>query len=216
MANNREAISAKQQEIIDFIRNSIVSKGYAPSVRDICDAVHLKSTSSVAAHLDTLEEKGYIRRASNKSRTIEILDDDMSPERIEISNIPVYGHVAAGAPIMTQDNFKEYFPIPVDYLPNSQCIFVTVKGDSMIDIGIYTGDYVLVEKCDTVANGDIALVKVTDSLTYDATYTIKRFYKEPDRIRLHPENEELEDMFFAPEECEIVGKVLSLYRKHIL
>ena len=133
-------ISAKQKEILEFIKDQILTRGFPPSVRDICEAVHLKSTSSVHAHLETLEKNGYIRRDPTKPRAIEILDDTFNLTRREVTNVPLVGRVAAGEPLLAQENIENYFPIPVEMRPNSNTFMLTVKGESMITAGILDGD----------------------------------------------------------------------------
>ena len=137
-------ISAKQKEILEYIKSEILSKGYPPAVREICEAVDLKSTSSVHSHLETLEKNGYIRRDPTKPRAIEILDDDFNLTRREVVNVPIVGHVAAGEPILATENIENYFPIPVEYMPNEETFMLKVKGESMINAGIFDGDNVLV------------------------------------------------------------------------
>ena len=136
-------ISAKQKEILEYIKGEILSKGYPPAVREICEAVDLKSTSSVHSHLETLEKNGYIRRDPTKPRAIEILDDDFNLTRREVVNVPIVGHVAAGEPILATENIENYFPIPVEYMPNEETFMLKVKGESMINAGIFNGDMFL-------------------------------------------------------------------------
>ena len=147
-------ISAKQKEILEYIKSEILSKGYPPAVREICEAVDLKSTSSVHSHLETLEKNGYIRRDPTKPRAIEILDDDFNLTRREVVNVPIVGHVAAGEPILATENIENYFPIPVEYMPNEETFMLKVKGESMINAGIFNGDNVLVKKQPNAENGD--------------------------------------------------------------
>ena len=165
-------ISAKQKEILEYIKSEILSKGYPPAVREICEAVDLKSTSSVHSHLETLEKNGYIRRDPTKPRAIEILDDDFNLTRREVVNVPIVGHVAAGEPILATENIENYFPIPVEYMPNEETFMLKVKGESMINAGIFNGDNVLVKKQPSAENGDIVVALVDDSAT------VKTFYKE--------------------------------------
>ena len=139
-------ISAKQKEILEYIKEEILNKGYPPSVRDICQAVHLKSTSSVHSHLETLEKNGYIRRDPAKPRAIEILDDSYNMIRKEMVSIPVVGRVAAGAPLLAVENIESYFPLPAEYVPRGQAFMLRVQGDSMIDAGIFDGDLIMVEQ----------------------------------------------------------------------
>ena len=171
-------ISAKQQEILEYIKETILKKGYPPSVREICEAVHLKSTSSVHSHLETLEENGYIRRDPTKPRTIEILDDNFNLTRREMVNIPVLGTVAAGQPILAQENIENYFPIPAELLPNQKTFMLRVKGDSMINAGIFNGDQIIVAQQETAENGEIVVALLDDSAT------VKRFIKENGHFHL--------------------------------
>ncbi len=197
-------ITQKQSEILEYIKSQILNKGYPPSVRDICSAVNLKSTSSVHAHLESLEKNGYIRRDPTKPRTIEIIDDNFNLTRREMVNVPVLGQVAAGEPILAVDNITGYFPIPSEFMPNEETFILTVKGDSMINIGIYNGDQIVVEKCNTTENGEIIVALIDDSAT------VKRFYKENGHIRLQPENDFMDPIIV--DDCMILGKVIGLMR----
>ncbi len=197
-------ISAKQQEILDYIKSQILERGFPPSVRDICEAVHLKSTSSVHSHLETLEKNGYIRRDPTKPRAIEILDDSFNFNRREMTNVPVVGRVAAGEPILAQENIEDYFPIPVEYMPNQQTFMLTVKGESMINAGILDGDMVLVEQQNTAENGEIVVALIDDSAT------VKTFYKEEGVIRLQPENDTMDPIIVT--DVTILGKVIGVFR----
>lgn len=200
-------ITAKQSEILEYIKNQIVNKGYPPSVRDICEAVHLKSTSSVHAHLETLEKNGYIRRDPTKPRAIEIIDDNFNLTRREVVNVPLIGQVAAGQPILAIENITNYFPIPAEFLNNSETFMLNVKGDSMINMGIYDGDMIIVRRQQTADNGEVIVALVDDSAT------VKRFYKEDGHYRLQPENDFMDPIIV--DNVEIVGKVIGLIRLHI-
>lgn len=209
-------ISAKQREILEFIKSEILQRGYPPAVREICEAVHLKSTSSVHSHLETLEKNGYIRRDPTKPRAIEIMDDDFQSVRLgsaenisnaistEMVNIPIVGTVAAGQPILAQENIESYFPMPVHMVPNAETFVLKVKGDSMINVGIYDGDSIFVEKCETARNGDMVVALVDDSAT------VKTFYKENGHYRLQPENDSMDPIIV--DECQVLGKVFGLFR----
>lgn len=197
-------ITAKQQEILEYIKETILKKGYPPAVREICEAVRLKSTSSVHSHLEQLEKNGYIRRDPTKPRTIEIIDDCFNLTRREVVNVPLIGTVAAGAPLLAQENIENYFPIPVEMLPNKETFMLNVKGDSMIDVGIFNGDKVIVEQTSTARNGEIVVAMVDDSAT------VKTFYKENGHFRLQPENPALEPIIV--DEVNILGKVIGLFR----
>ena len=197
-------ISAKQQEILEYIKSQILERGFPPSVRDICEAVHLKSTSSVHSHLETLEKNGYIRRDPTKPRAIEILDDTFNFNRRELVNVPIVGRVAAGEPLLAEQNIENYFPIPMDYMPNNQTFMLKVRGDSMINIGIYDGDFVLVEQTPTARNGEVVVALVEDGAT------VKRFFKEEGIYRLQPENDALDPIIVS--EVQIMGKVIGVFR----
>ncbi len=153
-------ITAKQKEILEYIKYEILNKGYPPAVREICEAVHLKSTSSVHAHLESLEKNGYIRRDPTKPRAIEIMDENFNLTRREIVNVPVIGSVAAGQPILAVENIESYFPIPAEMMPNQEAFVLKVKGESMVDAGIFDGDHVLVQKQPTAENGEIVVLDV--------------------------------------------------------
>ena len=197
-------ITKKQQEILDYIKDEILSKGYPPAVREICEAVNLKSTSSVHSHLETLEKNGYIRRDPTKPRAIEICDDSFQMVRTEMVSMPVIGQVAAGQPILAQQNIDSYFPVPADRVPKGESFILNVKGDSMINAGILNGDQILVNVCNTANNGDIVVALIDDSAT------VKTFYKENGHIRLQPENDTMEPIIV--EDCQILGKVFGILR----
>ncbi|MBE5887439.1 MAG: transcriptional repressor LexA [Lachnospiraceae bacterium] len=197
-------ITDKQKEILEFMKQEILNKGYPPTVRDICEAVKLKSTSSVHSHLETLEKNGYIRRDPTKPRAIEIIDDNFNLTRREVANVPMVGRVAAGEPILAVENVESYFPIPTEYMPNAEAFMLKVKGESMINAGIFDGDNVLVEKCNTARNGDMVVALVDDSAT------VKTFYKEANHIRLQPENDTMDPIIV--DNCEILGKVFGVFR----
>ena len=197
-------ISKKQLEILEYIKSEILRIGYPPAVREICEAVNLRSTSSVHAHLESLEKNGYIRRDPTKPRAIEIIDDTFNLTRREMVNVPMVGQVAAGEPILAEQNISNYFPIPMEFMPNNDTFMLTVKGESMINVGIYDGDYVLVEKCQTARNGEIVVALVDDSAT------VKTFYKEDGYYRLQPENDSMDPIIVL--ECQILGKVIGVFR----
>lgn len=197
-------ITDKQREILEYIKEMILKKGYPPAVREICEAVHLKSTSSVHSHLESLEKNGYIRRDPTKPRTIEILDDDFALTRRELVNVPVIGTVAAGTPILAEQNIEDYLPIPAGILPNKEVFMLKVKGNSMIEAGIYNGDKVIVAKQPNAENGDKVVALVDDSAT------VKTFYKENGHFRLQPENPSMDPIIL--DQVEILGKVIGLFR----
>ena len=202
MANGK--ISKKQSEILEYIKEQILEKGYPPAVREICEAVHLKSTSSVHAHLETLEKNGYIRRDPTKPRAIEICDDSFQLVRNEMTSIPIIGTVAAGQPILATENIEGYFPVPVDMVPNAETFILKVKGDSMINAGIFSGDQIFVERTNVDRNGDMVVALVDDSAT------VKTFYKEQGHVRLQPENDTMDPIIV--DDCDILGKVFGVFR----
>ena len=192
-------ISAKQREILEEIKQAILNKGYPPTVRELCDACNLKSTSSVHAHLETLEKNGYLKRDPSKPRAIEIVDDNFNMIRREVVNVPVVGNVAAGQPLLAVQNIEEYFPIP-----QHQAFMLRVKGESMINAGILDGDTIIVQQQDTANNGDMVVALVDDSAT------VKTFYKENGHIRLQPENDTMDPIIV--DNCVILGKVFGVFR----
>ena len=197
-------ISKKQSEILEYIKSEILQRGYPPAVREICEAVNLKSTSSVHSHLETLEKNGYIRRDPTKPRAIEIIDDTFNLTRRDMVQVPIIGRVAAGEPLLAQENIEEYFPIPSDFMPNNDTYMLKVKGESMINAGILDGDYVLVEKKETDGNGDMVVALVEDGAT------VKTFYKEEGIYRLQPENDSMDPIIVS--EVSILGKVIGVFR----
>ena len=198
-------ISAKQQEILEYIKKQILDHGYPPAVREICAAVNLKSTSSVHSHLATLEKNGYIRRDPTKPRAIEIVDDEFNINRRELSNIPIIGEVAAGQPILAEQNIAGYFPVSSDDLPSGELFVLKVRGESMINVGIYDGDQIFVQQTPVARNGDIIVALVDDSAT------VKTYYKEDGRYRLQPENDTMDPIYV--DEVVILGKVVGLFRR---
>lgn len=197
-------ISVKQQEILDYIKEEILKKGYPPTVREICETVHLKSTSSVHSHLETLEKNGYIRRDPTKPRAIEICDDSFQAVRTEMVSIPIVGNVAAGQPILAEENIMDYFPVPADIVPKGESFILNVRGDSMVNAGILNGDRVFVNSCSTAKNGEIIVALIEDSAT------VKTFYKENGHIRLQPENDTMDPIIV--EDCKILGRVYGIFR----
>lgn len=196
-------ISPKQLEILEYIKSQILERGFPPAVRDICEAVHLKSTSSVHSHLETLEKNGYIRRDPTKPRAIEILDDSFNMRR-EMVNVPIIGRVAAGEPILAEQNIEDYFPIPMEFMPNNQTFILKVQGESMINAGILDGDMVIVEQRATARNGEMVVALIEDGAT------VKTFYKEDGHIRLQPENDTMDPIIVT--DVQILGKVIGLFR----
>lgn len=201
---SRTKPSGKQLEILDYIKRTILEKGYPPAVREICEAVHLRSTSSVHAHLEALERNGCIRRDPTKPRTIEILDETFNFPRRELVNVPIVGQVAAGEPILAEQNIVDYFPLPVDMLPNQETFILKVHGDSMMNAGILDGDDLIVAKQSYAMNGQIVVAMIEDGAT------VKRFYKEKGYYRLQPENDAM-DPIIVPE-VSILGRAVGLLR----
>ncbi|MCM1027487.1 MAG: transcriptional repressor LexA [Roseburia sp.] len=197
-------ITPKQQEILDYIKDEILKKGYPPTVREICETVRLKSTSSVHSHLETLEKNGYIRRDPTKPRAIEICDEGFQMVRTEMVSIPVVGNVAAGQPILAEENIQEYFPVPADVVPRGESFILNVRGESMINAGIFDGDRVFVNACNTANNGEIVVALIDDSAT------VKTFYRENGYVRLQPENDNMDPIIV--DNCQILGKVYGVLR----
>lgn len=197
-------ITPKQQEILDYIKDEILKKGYPPTVREICETVSLKSTSSVHSHLESLEKNGYIRRDPTKPRAIEVCDESFQMVRTEMVSLPVIGNVAAGQPILAEENIVEYFPVPADVVPKGESFILNVRGDSMVNAGIFNGDRVFVNSCNTARNGEIVVALIDDSAT------VKTFYRENGHIRLQPENDTMDPIIV--EECQILGKVFGVFR----
>ncbi|MCM3748960.1 transcriptional repressor LexA [Paenibacillus pasadenensis] len=201
-------VSNRQQAILDFIKNEVRDKGYPPSVREIGEAVGLASSSTVHGHLDRLEKKGLIRRDPTKPRAIEILDGDATAELpfpTAVSKIPVVGKVTAGVPITATENIEEYFPLPTHFVGDHEVFMLSVVGESMIEAGIHSGDYVIVRQQASASNGDIVV-----AMTEDDEATVKTFYKEKDHIRLQPENSSMEPIRLK--NVSILGKVIGLFR----
>lgn len=201
-----EPISQKQMEIYNFLKTYIKDKAYPPSVREICAAVSLKSTSTVHAHLKTLEKKGYINRESTKTRALEIIE--FTERKKELLEIPIVGKVTAGEPILAIENIEDTFQIPINYIKssNKELFILKVSGDSMIEAGIHDGDLAIIEKTNVAENGEIVVVLI------DNEATIKRFFKEKNYYRLQPENSTIEPIIVT--ECSILGKLTGLYRKY--
>ncbi|MFX0549029.1 transcriptional repressor LexA [Hathewaya histolytica] len=196
---------SKQLEIYEYIKSQIQSKGYPPSVREICKSVGLSSTSTVHGHLSRLEQKGYIRRDPTKPRAIEILKESLIKK--EMVDIPIIGKVTAGQPILAVENIEDTFSIPLNYVKNNKELFMLkVSGESMIDSGILDGDYAIIEKCNVAQNNDIVVALI------DNEATIKRFFKENGYYRLQPENSTMEPIIVN--ECSIVGKLVGIYRRY--
>ncbi len=200
-----ETLTKRQEEILNFIKSEVQAKGYPPSVREIGKAVGLSSSSTVHAHLSQLEKKGYIRRDPTKPRAIELLEEDFYSAYRDISPVPVVGSVTAGQPILAEENIIDYFPLPKDFVKQDSIFMLSVEGESMINAGIFHGDYIAVRQQSTAANGDIVVALIDD----DAT--VKRFYKEDNQVRLQPENDYYEPLLLNS--VNILGKVVGLFRK---
>lgn len=196
---------SKQMEIYDYIKKHLRDKGYPPSVREICLAVGLSSTSTVHGHLERLEKKGLIKRDPTKPRAIEIMENSIYKK--ELLSIPIIGTVRAGVPILAVENIEDNFLIPIDYVKSDNELFIlTIRGESMIDAGITDGDLVIIEKVNTAENGDIVVAMI------DNEATIKRFFKENNHIRLQPENKTMEPIIV--DDCNIIGRLVGLYREY--
>ncbi len=193
-----------QKKIYEFIKSYINEKSYPPSVREICAAVGLSSTSTVHGHLARLEKKGLIKRDPTKPRTIEIVEKDAKKEMI---NIPVLGTITAGLPILAEENIEDIFPLPIEHVRSNKELFMLhVKGDSMIEAGIHNGDLAIIEKDNYAENGTIVVALI------DNEATLKRFFKEKDHIRLQPENRSMSPIIV--DNCTILGKLVGLYREY--
>lgn len=197
-------ITPKQQEILNYIKEEILKRGYPPTVREICETVNLKSTSSVHSHLETLEKNGYIRRDPTKPRAIEICDDSFQMVRTEMVSIPIIGNVAAGQPILAEENIQDYFPVPADVVPKGESFILNVRGDSMINAGIFSGDRIFVQSGNTATNGSIVVAMIDDSAT------VKTFYRENGHVRLQPENDDMDPIIV--DDCQILGTVFGVLR----
>ena len=199
----KEAIE-KQQKILEFVTSFMDENGYPPSIREICKGVGLSSTSTVHAHLESLKRKGLLEKANSKSRGLRVKKYDVNVEN-EFVNVPLIGSVAAGSPILATENFERTFPIPTDFVGESPSFMLKVKGESMIDAGIFNGDYIIVKQQAVANNGEIVVALIDDEAT------VKRFYKEKDFIRLQPENSTMEPIIVK--EVAILGKVVGVIRK---
>ena len=204
-----EDLSDKQVKILNFIKEEIYNKGYPPSVREICKAVNLKSTSTVHSHLNKLEDKKYIRKGNNKNRAIELINNEVNKydsEKKEMTNLPLIGDIAAGSPILAYENVEDVYPIPIDWVGKEESFMLQVKGDSMIDAGIFSGDYVIISKQYTASNGQIVAALIDDEAT------LKTFYKEKNYIRLQPENKNMEPII--AKDVEILGVLKCVIRRY--
>ena len=201
-------LSPKQILILEFIKEQIAIKGYPPSVRETCDAVGLKSTSTVHSHLNKLEKYGYIRRDPTKPRAIEVLDGCKMTFNQQILSLPLVGQVTAGQPILAKENIEEYIPFPANFIKGNDNFVLKIKGDSMINSGILNGDYVIVDRKNTSANGEIVV-----ALIHKEYATVKRFFNEDnDMIRLQPENDFLDPIMLSHKDVEVIGIVTGVFR----
>jgi len=201
-------LSKKQIDIMNFIKAQVAKHGYPPSVREICAAVNLKSTSTVHSHLSKLEEKGYIKKDPSKPRAIGVMHDELETiiEK-DVVGVPVIGKVTAGEPILAIENIEDYVTLPQSFIHGNDNFILKVKGSSMVEAGIMDGDYIIVKKQASAQNGEIVVALLDDN-----TATVKRFYKETDRIRLQPENSSMEPIY--AQNVAIVGIVKGLFRKY--
>ena len=216
MKKDSNELNKREKAIMKFIEKQVIANGYPPSVREIGKAVGLKSTATVHGYLAKLEQKGYIKKESQKGRTLKLLKggakEDKNQTAIkefysgkEMVEVPVIGKITAGAPILAVENITDTFPIPIDFVGNSESFMLTVRGESMIEAGILDGDYILVKKQNTANNGEIVVALIEEEAT------VKTFYKEKDHIRLQPENSTM-DPIIVPD-CKILGKVAGVFRK---
>ena len=205
MINTDKALTTRQRQILEYIRECVHKFGYPPSVREICKEVGLSSTSTVHGYLNRLEHLGYIRRDPTKNRTIELLDEGSWRSK-KIVPMPLIGQVRAGAPILAEECIEDVYPFAADFVGNDDCFMLTVKGDSMKNAGISEGDLLVVRQQDTAENGEIVVALLDDEAT------VKRYYREENAIRLQPENEDYDPIY--TKSCHILGKVIGLWRKY--
>ncbi|MER3460486.1 MAG: repressor LexA, partial [candidate division GAL15 bacterium] len=195
-------LTRRQRQILDFVIEYTRRRGYPPSVRDIGNALHLTSSSTVHSHLSALEKKGYLRRDPSKPRAIEVLKDPTSLPHKRVVSLPVVGRVTAGAPILAEQNIEDSFTLPEDFVGSGECFLLRVRGDSMVGVGIYDGDYLVVRKQSHAQDGDIVVARIGEEAT------VKRFYREGDRIRLQPENPTMEPIYTR--DVVIEGKAVGV------
>ncbi|MBQ3413777.1 MAG: transcriptional repressor LexA [Clostridia bacterium] len=215
MPRKKEELNKREKAILKFIEKQIMTDGYPPSVREIGKAVGLSSTATVHGYLARLDEKGYIKKQDKKGRTLRLLKGGSGENKNtsskdfyaqkELVEVPIIGKITAGQPILAVENVTDTFPIPVDFVGNSESFMLTVRGESMIEAGILDGDYILVRKQNDARNGEIVVALIGDEAT------VKTFYKEKDHIRLQPENSTM-DPIIVPD-CKILGKVSGVFRK---
>ena len=204
-------LTPRQAAVLDFIKDKIAKDGYPPSVREICEAVHINSSSTAHAQIHALQQKGYLKLNPRKNRAMEVLDSDplaspSLPARRELVEIPILGKISAGLPALADENIEDVFPVPMDYLhSNKQLFMLRVNGESMIEVGIENGDLLIVEEAQTARNGDIVVALVGDEAT------VKTFYRETGRVRLQPENQAMEPIYV--DDMQIIGKPIGLFRR---
>lgn len=214
-------LTEREQKILDFMKKEIRENGFPPTVREICAALNIKSTSTAHKDMDNLMKKGYIKKNPAKPRAFIVLDDDFDqqqavanassveapPERTDVIDVPVVGRIAAGIPILAEQNVEDSFPIPARYVGRGTTFMLTVKGESMIEAGIMDGDYILVEECSSARNGEIVVAMIDG---FESEATVKTFYKEQDHIRLQPENSSMSPIIV--QDVKILGKVIGVFR----
>ncbi|HHW94412.1 MAG TPA: transcriptional repressor LexA [Mogibacterium sp.] len=201
----------RQQDILSFMKKTISEKGYSPTVREICHALEIKSTSTVHSDIKVLEQQGYVKKDPAKPRTVLPVDCEISRSTFldeEIVSLPVIGRVAAGEPILAENNIVDTMPIPARFIGSGSNFILTVHGDSMINVGINDGDYIIVQESQVANNGEIVVAMVNDD--YESSATVKRFFKEKDYIRLQPENDYMEPII--TKDVTIIGKVKGVFR----
>jgi len=204
-----EDLSNKQVKILNFIKEQIYNKGYPPSVREICKAVGLKSTSTVHSHLNKLVEKKYIKKGNNKNRAIELINSEVNKydtEKKEMASLPLIGDIAAGTPILAYENVEDVYPIPIDWVGKEESFMLQVKGDSMMDVGIFNGDYVIISRQNTAQNGQIVAALIEDEAT------LKTFHREKNHIRLQPENKNMDPII--SDQVDILGVLKCVIRRY--
>lgn len=203
-----EKLTSKQEEILTYIKKFIAERGYSPTIRELCKICGLSSTATMFVHLKNLTQKGYINQTENKFRTIELnVLNEYDKNNNNVVQVALLGKVAAGNPIEAIENPNEFFNLPKELIPQNKEVFtLEVNGDSMINVGIFDGDIVIIKKQNTANNGDIVV-----AMTDENEVTLKRFYKENDHIRLQPENDNLNPIILN--NCTILGKAIGLYRK---
>ena len=221
MSREKNKLTSTDYELLEYIKENIMKKGFPPTVREMCKFTGLSSTSSIFAHLNKLEANDLIKRDPAKPRCIEIIDDSFNQIRTETASVPIVGQVACGEPILATQNIEGYFPLPVEMLPNDEVFVLMAKGDSMINVGIFDGDYVFVRQCNTASNGDTVVALLEDSATIKTFYkkttvarkiaSIRTFYKFKDHIELKPENDSM-DPIIVNGNIQILGKVFGVFR----